>query len=81
MDWIKKIIEIKEKLSDNGYRNSLDKITNAQMIFGTTGEMYLEVMNVLLIIKQTNLPELVLIEKDIDELLKYGNDIGYFVLE
>ena len=81
MDWLEKVLAIKEKLTESGYHKSVEDITNAQMVFGTFGEMYLEVMNVLLNIHRNNLPESNLIEKDTFELINYGKKIGYFIID
>lgn len=79
MDWLKKVLEIKQKLSDNGHTDIANRITDAQMILGTPGEMYLEVMGVLLDVKKNGGKELKLIQHDIEELLNYGRSINYFI--
>lgn len=79
MDWLKKVLEIKQKLSDNGHTYIVNKITDAQMVLGTPGEMYLEVMGVLLDVKKNGGKELKLIHHDIEELLNYGRSINYFI--
>jgi hypothetical protein len=80
MDWIEKIVEIRTKLSENGFERSASNILNAQLNLGSPGEMFLEVMNVILKIKNDKLPDWEIIKEDADELFKYGRDIGYFVI-
>lgn len=78
MDWVKIIITIKEKLLLHGYKQTADRITYAQMSLGTPGEMYLEVMNELLVIKKQSAKEYELIRSEMDQLLDYGKSIEYF---
>ncbi|MEX2232450.1 MAG: hypothetical protein WD824_09835 [Cyclobacteriaceae bacterium] len=78
MEWIKTVVLIKTKLSQHGYNDSVSRITEAQMVLGTPGEMYLEVMNELLSIKKQSAKEYKLIEKEIHDLLDYGKSINYF---
>lgn len=48
------------------------------MVLGTPGEMYLEVMNELLSLKENSAEEFRLIEDEVRKLLDYGKSIGYF---
>ena len=77
MDWINKIEIIISKLEEFGYFESIDKINDAKMILGTPGEMYMEVLTILLNIKNKNGDEYKLISKEIEELISYGNSINY----
>jgi hypothetical protein len=78
VDWIKEILLIKEKLAGNGFTDTVTRITNAQMILGTPGEMYLEVMDVLLSLKKQFPNQYELVEEHIKTLLHYGRSINYF---
>lgn len=78
MDWIKEILLIKEKLTDAGFSDTVARITNAQLVLGTPGEMYLEVMHVLLSLKKQAPNEYRLIQKHVETLLGYGRSINYF---
>jgi len=78
MNWIELVNQIKDKLSQFGYKDTAIRITAAQMVLGTPGEMYLEVMNELLNIKKHSPNEYELIEKEVDQLLEYGRSINYF---
>ena len=78
MNWIKTVNQIKNKLEDKGLTSSCNRILDAQMILGTPGEMYLEIINVLLDWKNNNTEEYQLIRKETEELLNYGRSINYF---
>lgn len=78
LNWIESIVLIKEKLSRHGYKKAVDRINEAQMVLGTPGEMYLEVMNELLNLQQDSAEEFRLIEDEVRKLLDYGRSIGYF---
>lgn len=78
MDWIATVGSIKNKLTAHGFNDTASRITEAQMVLGTPGEMYLEVMNVLLYIKKNHTAEYQLIEREVNELLDYGKSINYF---
>jgi hypothetical protein len=78
MNWIKKLLEIKETLSIHGFDDIVDRITHAQMVLGTPGEMYLEVMNELLAIRKERPDAYSVIETEVSQLLDYGRSINYF---
>jgi hypothetical protein len=77
MNWIEIVVKIKEKLVFHGFNQLFEKILVAQMVLGTPGEMYIEVMNVLLEIKKTKGQEYELIKYEIEELINYGRSINY----
>ena len=81
MDWLKKIKQIKEKLRQHDFNLIASEIDNKQMILGTPGEMYLNVIVYLLEIKQNNSVVWELIEADVTELVNYGKSIGYFTYD
>lgn len=78
MNWIETVVSIKDILTKHGFDETVNKITQAQMTFGTPGEMYLEVMQVLLNLKKEATTEYILVQKEIGELLAYGKSINYF---
>lgn len=78
MDWIKKVVLIKKKLSLHGYNDVASRITNAQMVLGTPGEMFLEVMNELLNLKKHSPDTYQIVENEVQELIEYGKSINYF---
>ena len=78
MDWINTLSTIKKKLGERGYQKSVDKIIEAQMCLGTPGEMYLEVMNVLLAMRNSGSDDYLVIKDEVNALLDYGKSIRYF---
>lgn len=78
MDWIEKILTIKKILKKSGFDDAVKRINDAQMVLGTPGEMYLEVMNELLFIKHDSPAAYKLIEKEVNELADYGRSLNYF---
>ena len=78
MNWIEKVVTIKQTLSQHGHAATAARITAAQMVLGTPGEMYLEVMNELLRIRRASPDEYQLIEPEVNELIQYGRSINYF---
>jgi hypothetical protein len=77
MDWIAKLTNIKNTLMNNGFSNIVDEIVNSQLILGTSGEMYLNVMSVLIELKDKQKDAYVLIKTDIEDLILYGESINY----
>lgn len=78
MDWIATVVSIRNKLTEHGFSDTASRITEAQMVLGTPGEMYLAVMNELLHIRKNHTTEYQLIEREVNELLDYGKSINYF---
>lgn len=78
MDWIKKVVLIKKKLSKHGFNDVVARITAAQMVLGTPGEMFREVINELLNLKKDSPDTYRTIEKEVQELIEYGKSINYF---
>ena len=78
MDWIQTLGQIKNKLEQHGYVDSVARIIDAQMVLGTPGEMYLEVMNVLLSIKRESDKEHEIIKQEVSQLLEYGKSLNFF---
>lgn len=78
MDWIVTLNVIKEKLQSAGYAESVNRIVEAQMILGTPGEMFIEVMNELLDLKNRSVSQYELIAKEVNELLEYGKSLKYY---
>ncbi len=77
MNWIDQINAIRAKLSNAGYVDTVSEITNAQMVLGTAGEMFLSVMDVLMKIKESNTNEYLIAKKEIEALIEYGKSINY----
>jgi len=77
MNWIEKVNTIKIKLLKRELNSAYQDILNAQMILGTPGEMYSEIMNVLLKWKKENSIEYAENKIEIEELIDYGYSIGY----
>jgi hypothetical protein len=77
MDWIKKLADIKSVLIENGFSNVVDEIINSQLVLGTSGEMYLSVMTVLMKLKDKHSDAYVLVKNDIEDLIVYGKSINY----
>jgi hypothetical protein len=78
MDWIATLSLIKEKLQMTGYDQTGNRIIEAQMILGTPGEMYIEVMNELLDLKRRSPREYEIVEIEVEQLLDYGKSLKYF---
>ncbi|MDQ2657928.1 MAG: hypothetical protein M3Y60_10955 [Bacteroidota bacterium] len=78
MDWIKTVVSIKEKLAIHGFHDTVVKLTEAQMVLGTPGEMYLEVMHELMMLKNRSPVEYQLIEEEVTALVNYGKSINFF---
>lgn len=78
MDWIKTVVSIREKLAIHGFHDTVEKLTEAQMILGTPGEMYLEVMHELTLLKNRAPAEYQLIEEEVNALVNYGKTINVF---
>jgi hypothetical protein len=81
MDWIKVLLEIKNKLSLHGYGMTVKRLNDAQMILGTPGEIYLEVMGELLKLRRESCPEYELVKMEVEELIRYGRSINYLGVE
>jgi hypothetical protein len=78
MNWIAKVVSIKEKLTQHGFIERVAKINRALLVLGTPGEMYLEVMAQLVAIKNESPKEFELIENEVNELIEYGRSINYY---
>ena len=78
MNWIAKVVSIKDKLTQHGFTDRVEKINRALLVLGTPGEMYLEVMAVLVAIKKDSPKEFELIENEVNELIAYGRSINYY---
>ena len=78
MDWIQVLDVIKARLEAYGYTDTVNKLIDAQLILGTPGEMYMEVMNELVELKHAFPDQYGLIKNEIQSLLDYGKSIGYY---
>lgn len=79
VDWIATLNQIKQKLLNRGCGQTVDRLIEAQMVLGTPGEMYIEVMNELLDIKRKSPSEYEIIEKEVEQLLEYGRSLKYYI--
>jgi hypothetical protein len=77
MDWISKVVLIKEKLTEQGLPELADRITAAQMMLGTPGEMFLEVMHEIRQIEKVSPNAYRFIEPEVQVLVDYAKSIGY----
>lgn len=78
MNWIEKVVSIKDNLLQHGYVESVERITQAQLVLGTPGEMYLEVMHELVSIKKNFPEQFQLIKNEVKELIEYGKSLNYY---
>ncbi len=78
MDWIKVVVRIKSILNENGFDDLSNKITNAQLVLGTPGEIFLNVIQALTDIKETNKVAFALIEKEFDSMIQFAKDMGFY---
>ena len=78
MDWIATLNRVKEKLQMNGYDQTINRIIDAQMVLGTPGEMYIEVMNELMDVRKRLPQEYKIIEQEVEQLLDYGKSLNYY---
>lgn len=78
MNWIEIVVAIKSKLIENEHKDLADKITEAQLVLGTSGEMFLNVIEALNEIRANNTEQFSLIQNYYDILIKYAKDIGYY---
>lgn len=78
MDWIATLNRVKEKLQMNGYDQTVNRIIDAQMVLGTPGEMYIEVMNELMDVRKRLPQEYKIIEQEVEQLLDYGKSLNYY---
>lgn len=77
MNWIEEVNIIKNRLLKSELTSSYQEILNAQMVLGTSGEMYSEIMTILLKWKKQNNEEYISNRNEIEQLINYGYSIGY----
>ncbi|MEO9218964.1 MAG: hypothetical protein ABI315_10350 [Bacteroidia bacterium] len=77
MNWIEEVNVIKNRLLKSELTSSYQEILNAQLVLGTPGEMYSEIMNILLKWKKQNNEEYISNRNEIEQLINYGYSIGY----
>lgn len=76
-DWVSTVKKIKEILKANNYLMELVELEQAQVVFGTPGEVFMSTLDVLSKMQKSNHPCVDGIKNEIDALTEYSRYLGY----